>query len=201
MDVDARTISRWEKNETLIRPETAKLIVEKLLIPHQVLHNLNSSNPKPLRSGLIKEAARILPELNLVLHDPSGFYTGHINVLPLRFSSYRKIKNREMEEGSLNLSDLTGDLAASPLVFYFYSLYADSLANSYYLMNRLLSYFIEKKFKDYVFAGITYRKNKIEILREMGLKVIWQDKSATGKLAGATFMEGNLDMLLFGKMA
>ncbi len=258
IDVDSRTVQRWEKNETLIKPEKEKVFVETLNIPYQVIRNLNAVNPiavyydikhriyslsalmiraenaawyksdlpvederishvandsdtafitdiqrmnqnkKPIKPELIKEAAKILPELNLILKDKSGFYAGHISVLPLRFSSYQKIYNREMNEGSLRFSDLDYKMDETPLVFYYYSLYADSLPHSYYLINRMLNYFKKKKFKNYIFAGITYREQKVSYLKEIGLREVWEEKISEN--VRRTFMEGCLDMFLFGKM-
>jgi len=43
--VDIRTILRWEKNETLLKPEKEKEIANITFIPHQVLRNLNTTNP------------------------------------------------------------------------------------------------------------------------------------------------------------
>ncbi len=208
LDVDVRTIIRWEKNETLINLNLEKEIVELLNIPYQIIRNLNTDNAipvyfdiktrtyslsalmmkaesvswynsnlpvederihylskdsdiefvtdiqemyknlKPIKPELVRKAAELLPELNLVLHDQSGYYAGHITILPLKYDSYEKIKNRTMNEGSLTLSDFTTQFDETPLVFYFYSLYADTIENSYYLMNRLLSYFREKKFNN-----------------------------------------------------
>ncbi len=258
IDVDSRTVQRWEKNETLIKPEKEKVFVETLNIPYQVIRNLNAVNPiavyydikhriyslsalmiraenaawyksdlpvederishvandsdtafitdiqrmnqnkKPIKPELIKEAAKILPELNLILKDKSGFYAGHISVLPLRFSSYQKIYNREMNEGSLRFSDLDYKMDETPLVFYYYSLYADSLPHSYYLINHMLNYFKKKKFKNYIFAGITYREQKVSYLKEIGLREVWEEKISEN--VRRTFMEGCLDMFLFGKM-
>lgn len=45
LEVDARTIARWEKNVTLVHPEKEKFFVENLSLPHQVVHNLNSELP------------------------------------------------------------------------------------------------------------------------------------------------------------
>lgn len=260
LDVDTRTISRWEKNETLIKSEKEKELVERLFIPYQVIRNLNTDNPisiyynpdlrtyslsalmqrasafwykeelpvepdrihllskdtdvefvediqemnknlKPLRPELIKEAAKILPELNLILHDQSGFDAGHISVLPLKYDAYIKIRDQEIKEDSLSVNDLTNNLNENPVIFYYYSLYADSLENAYYLMNRLLGYFRENQFKNYIFAGITYRKNKIELLREMGLKIIWEEPNEHDPARKSVFLEGNFDMFLFGKMS
>jgi transcriptional regulator with XRE-family HTH domain len=260
LDVDGKTVGRWERSESLVNPEKEKDFVEKLSIPYQVIRNLNSEYPlvvyydirnrtysleamtkkissalwfksdfpveddrirfisresdaefiadiqkmrsriKPVRTNMIRECANLLPELNLVLHDQSGFYAGHITVFPLKQASYFRIKNRETNELSIDITDLSGNPDGEDLIFYFYSMYADSMANAYYLMNRLLSYFKEKQFKNYVFAGVTYRNIQIQLFREMGLKIIWQDKPAEGQEAGATLMEGNFDMFLFGKM-
>ena len=259
LDVDTRTISRWEKNETLIKPDKEKDFVEKLSIPYQVIRNLNSDypisvyydiklrtysfsafmkkapsaswyksdmvfdtdrirlisndtdiqfvediqemnkNPKPLKPEIIKEASKMLPELNLILMDQSGFYAGHISFLPLKYETYLKIRNHEINEGSLTLADLNNSILQKPLVFYYYSMYADSMENAYYLVNQLLAYFKEKQFEDYIFAGISYRDNKIKILKEMGLKAIWEEPLGEDSENRAVFMEGNLDMFLFGK--
>lgn len=260
LDVDTRTIIRWEKNETLVKPEKERDLVEKLFIPYQVIRNLNTVNPlsifynpelrtyslsalmqkasaswykedlsvesdrihflskdtdiefvediqevnknsKPIKPELIKEAAKILPELNLVLHDQSKFYAGHITVLPLKYEAYIKIREQEMKEDSLSLTDLTSNFSHKPIVFYYYSMYADTLENAYYMMNRLLGYFKEKKYKDYIFAGITYRENKVEILREMGLKIVWEETIEDAVIFKPVFLEGNFDMFLFGKMS
>jgi len=260
LDMDARTIRRWESGESRVKSGVEKELAEKLFIPYQVVHNLNSDHPiavyydfntrvyslsaimkkatgaswykselpveddsirllsndsdvefvadiqqmnknlKPIQPGLIKLATHLLPELNLVLLDQSGFYAGHTTVLPLKYNAYLKLRNREINENQLSPADISSGFTEKPLVFYYYSLYADSVANSYYLMNRLLSYFKEHQFKDYLFAGITYRKYKLEIFREMGLKIIWQDDPRQGEVLSATFLEGNLDMFLFGKM-
>ena len=257
LDVDVRTVTRWEKDESFIKADKEKDVVEILNIPHQVVRNLNTdypipvyysiklrtyslssllakpigaswyksdlprednlihsidkdsdvefvmdiqeinNNPKPIKADLVKEAAKLLPELNLMLTDQSGYYAGHISVLPLKYSSYTKLRERKMDEGALRCTDLSNNFNTTPLVFYFYSLYADSLENSYHLMNRLISYFRERKFEDYLFAGITFRENKVRLLREMGIKVIWKDTDEESGDVNCTFMEGDLDMFLF----
>lgn len=42
IDVDLRTVQRWEKNQTLIKPEKIKIIVLETLMPYQLLNNLNA---------------------------------------------------------------------------------------------------------------------------------------------------------------
>jgi len=258
LDVDVRTVIRWEKNESLIKQEKETSFVEILGIPHQVIRNLNTEKPipiyfdlfrrvyslsfisqkvlsssdfilnveietdrihliskesdiefvtyiqklnknnRPIKAELIKKAAKILPELNLVLYGQSGFYAGHITVLPLKFEIYLKLRNQEINESDLKTSDFNIGLTETPLVFYYYSMYADSTDNAYYLLNRLLTHFKINKYADYIFGGITYRKPKIELLREMGLNKIWEKPIETDINDTATFMEGNLDHYLFG---
>ncbi len=257
LDVDVRTVIRWEKNESLVKQEKEKEFVKKLGIPHQVIRNLNSENPiaiyfdffrrvysfsrlsqkvssnsefimnpmidtdrirliskekevefityvqqlsknnQPLRPQLVMEAARILPDLNLVLYSHSGFCAGHVTILPVKYSSYLKIRNQEMTEGNLNSSDLTFDLNNSPQVFYYYSIYAESIENAYFLINRIIEHFKKNKYKDYIFAGISYRRTKIDFLQEVGLNVVWEKQLEEGTENLATFMEGNLDNFIF----
>lgn len=258
LDIDVRTVLRWEKNESLINQEKEKSIVEVLGIPHQVIRNLNTEKPipiyfdlfrriyshtrlsqkvliscellldstidtnrfnliskesdiefvtyiqklnknnRPLKAELIMKAARVLPELNVVLYGQSGFYSGHSTVLPLKYDSYLKIRNQEIKEGDLKTSDLEPDLSGNPLVFYYYSVYADSAENYYYILNRLLTYFQRNKFENYIFAGISYRKPKIEFLLEIGLDIIWEEPVEKDSKDMASLMEGNFDEYLFG---
>ncbi len=261
LDVDNRTVLRWEKNESLIKSEKEKDFVDILGIPHQVIRNLNTDKPisiyfdlkkrtysfsgisrnvpeaswfntdmeintdrielisndsdikfitsiqetnkntKHIGADLIKTAARILPELNLILRDHAGFYAGHISVIPLKYNTYLKLRKQELKESDLMISDLATSFTEKPLVFYYYSLYADTMDNAYYLMNSLLSHFKHNKYKEYIFAGISYRAPKIEMLRQMGLKIIWEEAIEEEGDNISTFMEGNLDMFLFGKMS
>jgi len=258
LDVDARTVIRWEKNESLIKQEKEIDFVKNLGIPHQVIRNLNTENPipiyfdffrrvysfsrlsqkvlsnsvfildpeidtdrihlisserdvefisyiqklnrnySPIRRELLLKAARILPELNLVLYSQSGFCAGHISILPLKYSTYLKIRNHEMQEKQLDFNDLTFDLNNSPQVFYYYSLYADSVDNSYYLINRVMSHFKKAGYKDYIFAGISRMKEKIILFKEMGLKVVWRMKTDIGE-DKLTLLEGSFEDYLFGE--
>jgi transcriptional regulator with XRE-family HTH domain len=47
LQVDPRTIQRWERNETLIKPNKESEIAEVTLFPYQVIRNLNSPDPIP----------------------------------------------------------------------------------------------------------------------------------------------------------
>ena len=47
LNVDIRTIQRWENNATLIKPEKEEDIVMETLLPYQLVRNLNASVPIP----------------------------------------------------------------------------------------------------------------------------------------------------------
>ena len=47
INVDIRTIQRWEKDITLIKPDKEKEIVEETLLPYQLIRNLNANVPIP----------------------------------------------------------------------------------------------------------------------------------------------------------
>ena len=256
LDVDARTVIRWEKNESLVRQEKEKDFVEILGIPHQVIRNLNSENPipiyfdffrrvysfttlsqkvlsnsvfildpeidtdrihlissekdvefisyihklhknySPLKAEILLKAAEILPELNLVLYSYSGYCAGHISILPLKYSSYLKIRNEGMLERNLDFKDLAFDLNSSPQVFYYYSLYSDSVDNSYYLINRVMFHFLNRKYKEYIFAGISRVKERIDLFKEMGLQVVWEKQLEDDGKNMSILLEGTLERFL-----
>jgi len=260
LNVDTRTISRWEKSDSRIHPDKEDDFSEALFIPYQVIHNLNSEHPisifydmesrtysfsligtqianaemfrselpveeerihqltededvqfingiRALRTGsspidtkLIKKAAGLLPELNLVIFDQSSFYAGHVSFLPLKPSAYDKIKDKSIIESELTADDLETDSTNSPKIFYFYSLYGDSISHAYYLMNRVLQHFKVHGFDDYLVAGTAYHEIGVNVHREMGLKVVWEEKQKNEGHPFRVLMEGNYDMYLFGKM-
>ncbi|WP_340113257.1 helix-turn-helix domain-containing protein [Maribellus mangrovi] len=258
IDVDVRTVIRWEKNESLIKGEKEKILIENMGIPHQVIRNLNTEQPipvyfdferwgysltllssmvrhskdfiaeeeyhttrietisydkdfefisyiqknqkncSPLPLEVLKTAARLLPDLNLLIREQSGYHGGHVSIFPLKFEVYEKIRDRKMKENELNVNDLTRFKDENPEVFYFYSIYSNSLDNSYYLVNRMLSYFKMQAPEAYIFAGITFQKLKVQRFREMGMQVVWEKTMEAHPDLKATFISGNFNEFLSG---
>ena len=258
IDVDVRTVIRWEKNESLIKIEKEKLLIENLGIPHQVIRNLNTEQPipvyfdfkrwlysltllssmvkhskefiadeeyhttrietiaddkdfefisyiqknqkncAPLPPDVLKTATRLLPELNLVIREQSGYHGGHVSVFPLKFEVYEKIRDRKMTENELKVNDLAQFKDENPKVCYFYSIYSNSLDNTYYLVNRMLTYFKKQLSDNYIFAGITFQKLKVQRFREMGMQVIWEKTLDGHPDLKATFVSGNFNAFLSG---
>lgn len=159
----------------------------------------NQKNCNPLGMEIIKTASRILPELNLVIHEQSGYHAGHVSVLPLKYESYKKIRDKEMMENQLTKHDLSRDMNKELNVYYFYSIFSNSLDNTYYLINKMLFYFKRPEITNYIFAGITYQELEVDRFREAGFQVIWEHVIDENQKQKATFISGNFDTFLFGE--
>lgn len=254
LDVDVRTVIRWEKNESLIKGEKEKILIVNMGIPHQVIRNLNTEQPipvyfdfkrwlysltllssmvksakefktdeelhtsrieslakdddfefisyiqrnqkncKPINKEVIKIAASLLPDLNFVIRDPSGYHGGHISILPLKYEVYTKIRDQRMPENELSTNDLSRYNDQEIPVFYFYSIYSNSLDNRYYLVNKSLFYFKKREeMKNYIFAGITFQNLKVERFKEMGFEIVWEKQNIEHPEHTATFLSGNFN--------
>jgi transcriptional regulator with XRE-family HTH domain len=70
LNVDIRTVQRWEKDITLIKPDKEKEIVEATLLPYQLIRNLNAVIPIPtfydfrIRKYSLTELNNDLPDAN-----------------------------------------------------------------------------------------------------------------------------------------
>jgi transcriptional regulator with XRE-family HTH domain len=79
VNVDIRTIQRWEKDITLIKPEKEKEIVEATLLPYQLIRNLNAAQPIPtfydfrIRKYSLAKLNNELPEADWLKPKDQGF--------------------------------------------------------------------------------------------------------------------------------
>jgi hypothetical protein len=262
LNVDVRTIARWEKNESLINPDKEADVVEHTFIPYQVIHNLNAPVPLPMyydfrirkyslteieqempdanwlrermdavserirpintdaeveqviryhsflyptektiNKPLLKQAVRMLPQLNYILYDTAGFYAGHHVVFPLSIATFQRLKNREIVEGDLRDTDLKNFKTVKPPVLYAYSVYADCNENFYYLLAVFIRFMRELNEENYIYGGLMVRHDAAEIVEQIGLKKIWEDQKEQkelGMLSPPTFLEGKFNKVLLG---
>ncbi|PWK17128.1 helix-turn-helix domain-containing protein [Xanthomarina spongicola] len=254
-DVDIRTILRWEKNETLLKPEKEKLLADITFIPYQVIRNLNApvaiptyydfdlrkyslssiskdlpdadwikdkidkttdrirsintdvdidyiirftnlqnNNQKATSKELIRAASNMLPELNIIVSDTSGNYAGHCVYLPLSLETYEKIKRREIKEKQLNVGDLVNYKHQKTPVFYCHSITADCNENFFFIIGAVLKFFRDTPLKNYIYALLTSRYDSYDMSKQLGVKLIWEDKEAKEKqkmIAAPRLYEGN----------
>jgi len=260
LDVDIRTVSRWEKDETLVKPEKEEELAEETFIPYQVVHNLNAlvaiptyydfrirkyslaelsnelpdtewlkdqietptkrvrtielktdidsilryvqfqhNQKRPLNRQLIVEAAKILPELNLIIVDDTGHYSGHCIVFPINKVTYKRLKDHEISETEISIYDLTDFKNEEKPIFHFYDITADCNENMFYIAGVVLKFFKELHNKDYTVSSITHRYDSYESNNHLGLRLIWEDKEAKdvfGENTQARFYEGDFKEFL-----
>jgi transcriptional regulator with XRE-family HTH domain len=259
LNVDIRTVQRWENGSTLIKPDKEEGIVNETLLPYQLLRNLNASVPIPtfydfslrkyslseltnslpnahwFKSHLeiatkrirtldyevdidyivrymkyhkkitkslkevIKEAVRLLPEMNLIITDDSGYYSGHSLIFPLKPEAYEKLRSRQMNEQELTVNDLTHHRKLDQPIFFGFDITADSNDNNFYLTSQLFRFVRDKPNQKYLFCSIPIRYDNVEVSDQIGLKIVWEGergKNEHGLEVFPRFQEGNFKNFL-----
>lgn len=239
LNIDIRTVQRWENDETLIKPEKENNIVLETLLPYQLIRNLNAAipistyydfrlrkysltklnnelpdaswlkarikdftkriktieskldinhivrdiknefqthTPKLINKKLILEAVRLLPELNLIITDDSGYYSGHSIVFPINLKTFEKLKNREISEEEIQLKDLVNYKNQETPIFYNFDITADCNDNIFYMAHHYLNFFLDLQNKNYNYCSFTIRHDSIELNKQFGLELVWEDK-------------------------
>ncbi|MFH6767873.1 helix-turn-helix transcriptional regulator [Gaetbulibacter aquiaggeris] len=152
-----------------------------------------------LNEGLLKQATVLLPELNNILTSESGFYSGHSIILPLKESTYQKLRNRTIHNKDLNESDLVDFRKFDKPIFYSYDISADCNYTYYYIATAFLRFFKEHHKTDYLFCTYSDRDDGYELNQQAGLNIVWEDKELQKVLSTKyppRFMEGNYRQFL-----
>jgi len=254
LDVDIRTIQRWENGTTLIKPEKEEEIVMTTLLPYQLIRNLNATIPIPtffdfslrkyslteLNKGLpnaewfkanlengtkrirsldheadidylerhmqfhkrisrnlsdvIKKSSELLPEMNLIITDDSGYYSGHSLIFPLKKEAYEKLKTKQLSENELTVRDLKKPNGLDTPIFFGFDITADCNENLFYISGHLLRVLRDKPFQDYLYCAIPLRTDNFHVNEDLGLKIIWVGEKGLNKYGlemAPRFQEGN----------
>lgn len=151
----------------------------------------------PLKSrniDLIIEACKLLPELNMIIHDQSGYYSGHCIYFPLSIDTYLKIKKREIDENQLKPRDLINYKNHDNPVFYCHSITADCNENFFYIIGAVLKFYRDTPIKNYTYALLTSRYDSHHMSDQLGVKTVWEDfeaKKTYNLLDAPRLVEGN----------
>jgi len=254
LEVDIRTIQRWENGSTLIKAEKEEDIVVLTLLPYQLIRNLNAAVPIPtfydfsLRkyalnelndelpeatwfkanlekatnrirtldhesdidylerymqfhkkinrnlSEAIKEATRILPEMNLIITDDSGYYSGHSLIFPIKEGTYERLRSRQMDESELTVEDLVHPGQMDKPIYYGFDITADCNDNIFYIAAQLLRMLRENSGRDYLYCATPFRSDNFKLNEDIGLKIIWEGEKGVnqyGLEVAPRFQEGN----------
>jgi len=260
LDVDIRSVIRWEKSESFLGPEKEKTLANITFIPYQVIRNLNTpiqiptfydfdlrkysltaisselpdadwiksrinistnritrikdkkeiepivryaeldKNPlKTINTALIWEASQLFPELNMIIHDQSGYYSGHCIVFPLSKETYQKIRNKDIDENQLRSQDLINYKTQDCPVFYCYSITADCNENAFYIIGTVLKFYQDTPLDNYLFVSLTSRYDSHKYIEQLGLKKVWQDgliKKKFNLIEAPRLLEGTFNEFL-----
>ncbi len=259
MNVDTRTVQRWEKNLTLVNPDKENDIVNETILPYQLIRNLNATIPiqtyydfslgkysltelsnklpdstwfksyientthrirtidfdkdieyikKYMKyfktvtksiSKVIEESIRILPEMNLIITDKSGYYAGHSFVFPIDEESYLKLKNKEMREEELKVDNLVDYKRQKRPIFYGFDVTASCNDNIFYVVNQLFRFVRDLPQQNYLYCGMPYRYDNHDLLIQFGLEKIWDEEDRVTKQGlriDSRFYEGNFKSFL-----
>lgn len=255
LEVDIRTVQRWENGATLIKSEKEEDIVMLTLLPYQLIRNLNASVPIPtfydfsLRkyalnelddslpeaawfktnlekatrrirtldhesdidylerymqfhkkikrniNEVIKESTRLLPEMNLIITDDSGYYSGHSLIFPIKERSYKRLRSQEMDENELTVEDLIHPGQMKRPIYFGFDITADCNDNIFYITAHLMRTIREKPVRDYLYCAIPFRSDNFKLNSDIGLKIIWEGEKGVnqyGLEVAPRFQEGNL---------
>jgi len=256
INVDIRTVQRWEKDITLIKPDKEKEIAEATLLPYQLIRNLNAAvpiptfydfrirkysltelnnelphaiwlndrvkefserirtidlssdlevlrkdlllqknNEEPISRNVLSRAIEILPELNLIIMDDFGNYSGHCITLPLKQEAYEQLKSKEISEKDLSVSHLANYKSLEEPVFFNYDITADCNDNVFYLAHQYLSFFKELQ-QTYTYCSYTMRYDSYSINEQLGLELSWENpvqKDGLGMEYHPRFYTGNFN--------
>jgi len=261
INVDTRTVQRWEKNETLVKSEKENEIAIETLLPYQLIRNLNASiviptfydfrirkyslselstelpnaswfkermndfterirpielesdieyimrdmqshkhTPSLVSKALIREAVKLLPELNLIITDDSGYYSGHSIVFPINSITFERLKNREISEEQITIENLVNYKTQAHPIFYNYDTTADCNDNIFHLAHYYFNFFSDLPTDNYDFCSFTIRYDSYLLNEQLGLEIVWEDKKKQNKLgleAPPRFYKGNFNAFLF----
>lgn len=255
LEVDIRTVQRWENGATLIKSGKEEDIVMLTLLPYQLIRNLNASVPIPtfydfsLRkyalnelddslpeaawfktnlekatrrirtldhesdidylerymqfhkkikrniNEVIKESTRLLPEMNLIITDDSGYYSGHSLIFPIKERSYKRLRSQEMDENELTVEDLIHPGQMKRPIYFGFDITADCNDNIFYITAHLMRTIREKPVRDYLYCAIPFRSDNFKLNSDIGLKIIWEGEKGVnqyGLEVAPRFQEGNL---------
>lgn len=241
VNVDIRTVQRWESGVTIIKAEKEEEIVVETFLPYQLIRNLNSpiaiptyydfsirkysqnlfatklpdafwfksikgtTNPnirkidvdldakylgrflsfqknisKSLADAAFK-AFRILPEMNLISTDDSGFYSGCAIIFPINETTFEKLKNKEMREEDISVKDIVNYKNVKNPYFYSYQVTADNNHDLFYLINEVFNFFRKISEIDYTLCTVALDNDSYLLCEQIGLEILWEDEPSVDK--------------------
>lgn len=187
--------SRIDVSTKRIRPISTEKDIENIIR----FEKLQRDPQKSMSAELMMEAAKQLPELNLIILDQSGHYSGHCVYFSIDVNTYSKIRNRTLKENQLKPEHLVNYKNQETPVFYCHSITADCNENFFYIIGAVLKFYRDTPLKDYIYALLTSRYDSHHMSEQLGVKQVWEDDLAREKnhmLSAPRLVEGNFKAFL-----
>lgn len=172
----------WIKSKIDVPTDRLRSISTKEDIANIIRFTELQKNPlKSINAELFEAAAKLMPELNLIIEDQLGSYSGHCSYFPLNIKTYNAIKNRDIQESDLRPSDLVNYKSQEIPIFYCHSITADCNENFFYIIGSVLKFYRDTPLKNYIYALLTSRYDSHAMSDQLGVKTIWEDNEAKEK--------------------
>ena len=98
--------AKWFKKEFYISNKNVRTIDYDYDIKHlKKFFEFQQNIPRNTLLA-IRKAIEILPEINLIVTDDSGYYAGQSIIFPINEATFKKLKNREITEEEITANDI-----------------------------------------------------------------------------------------------
>lgn len=130
-------------------------------------------NYDKIEQDVFELSCTVLPKLNIILKDLRGRYNGHLFCLPLKYSSYKMLKNMELQENKLTVDDIVCDLTKEQFVLHIYSLYVSHTTYAYNIIRRLVEYIVLKsdELKNTIISRYAITDDGYDFCGQFGMEV------------------------------
>jgi len=135
----------------------------------------------------------------MIIHDQSGYYSGHCVYFPISQETYQKIRNKDMDENQLRSQDLVNYKTQDCPVFYCHSITADCNENFFYIIGAVLKFYRDTPLNTYLYALLTSRYDSHSMSAQLGVKTVWKDELIKEKynlIDAPRLVEGTFDEFL-----
>ena len=168
---DATWLKKKMRNSTdRIRPIDVELDFEFLAsvfkIPKEHQKNIKS---------VIVEALLHLPEVNLIIKNELGFYSGALVLLPITQEAYTLLRDRKINRNELRVAHICDPEFQDQKIYYEFELTADNNEDGQYLMVAGFRFFDKLKDHDYHYCAIADRTDTSHLADQVGLEAIWSE--------------------------
>lgn len=150
---------------------------------------------------VIRESAKIIPDMNLIITDESGYYSGHSLIFPISKQTFDNLKSKKILENEITVADLVNYKTQDLIILYGFDLTADSNNNMFYIVNHLLRFLRDLPNQNYLYCSTALRYDSYKLVNNLGLKIVWEDEKEKNNLGleySRRFQEGDFKDFLNG---